>query len=85
VEDGHRRSLPENSERDIPDTLKDKRVLALDLGALLAGPNTGANSRTVKAVLNEIDEAAGSVILFIDELHTIVVPAPRKGQWMRRI
>ena len=53
--------------------MKDKKVLALDLGALLAGAKyRGEFEDRLKAVLNEMDEAAGSIILFIDELHTIV-------------
>jgi ATP-dependent Clp protease ATP-binding subunit ClpB len=65
---------------DIPETLKDKRVLALDLGALLAGAKyRGEFEDRLKAVLNEIDEAAGSVILFIDELHTIVGAGSAQG------
>ncbi len=65
---------------DIPETLKDKRVLALDLGALLAGAKyRGEFEDRLKAVLNEIDEAAGSIILFIDELHTIVGAGSAQG------
>jgi ATP-dependent Clp protease ATP-binding subunit ClpB len=58
---------------DIPETLKNKKVLALDLGAMLAGAKfRGEFEDRLKAVLKEIDEASGSIILFIDELHTIV-------------
>jgi ATP-dependent Clp protease ATP-binding subunit ClpB len=65
---------------DVPETLKDKRVLALDLGALLAGAKfRGEFEDRLKAVLNEIDEAAGTVILFIDELHTIVGAGSAQG------
>jgi ATP-dependent Clp protease ATP-binding subunit ClpB len=65
---------------DVPETLKDKKVLALDLGALLAGAKfRGEFEDRLKAVLNEIDEAAGSVILFIDELHTIVGAGSAEG------
>jgi ATP-dependent Clp protease ATP-binding subunit ClpB len=65
---------------DIPETLRDKKVLALDIGALLAGAKyRGEFEDRLKAVLNEIDEAAGSVILFIDELHTIVGAGSAEG------
>ena len=65
---------------DVPETLKDKKVLALDLGALLAGAKfRGEFEDRLKAVLNEIDEAAGTVILFIDELHTIVGAGSAQG------
>src|SRR5208337_3092056 len=65
---------------DIPETLKDKKVLALDLGALLAGAKyRGEFEGRLKAVLKEIDEAAGTVILFIDELHTIVGAGSAQG------
>ncbi|MGB2842565.1 MAG: ATP-dependent chaperone ClpB [Halobacteriota archaeon] len=58
---------------DVPDTLKDKRVAALDMGALIAGTKfRGEFEDRLKAVLKEIDEAAGQIVLFIDELHTVV-------------
>jgi len=65
---------------DVPETLKDKKVLALDLGALLAGAKyRGEFEDRLKAVFKEIDEAAGTVILFIDELHTIVGAGAAQG------
>lgn len=65
---------------DIPETLKNKRVLSLDLGALLAGAKfRGEFEDRLKAVLKEVDEAAGTVILFIDELHTIVGAGGAQG------
>ena len=65
---------------DIPETLKNKRVLSLDLGALLAGAKfRGEFEDRLKAVLKEIDEAAGAIILFIDELHTIVGAGGAQG------
>ena len=65
---------------DIPETLKNKRVLALDLGAMLAGAKyRGEFEDRLKAVLKEIDEASGTVILFIDELHTIVGAGSAQG------
>jgi ATP-dependent Clp protease ATP-binding subunit ClpB len=65
---------------DVPETLKDKKILALDLGALLAGAKyRGEFEDRLKAVLKEIDEAEGSIILFIDELHTIVGAGAAQG------
>jgi ATP-dependent Clp protease ATP-binding subunit ClpB len=65
---------------DVPETLKNKRVLALDLGSMLAGAKyRGEFEDRLKAVLKEIDEAAGTVILFIDELHTIVGAGAAQG------
>ena len=58
---------------DVPEGLKDKTVFALDMGALVAGAKyRGEFEERLKAVLNEIKEAEGRIILFIDELHTIV-------------
>ena len=58
---------------DIPDTLKDARVMALDLGAMVAGSKyRGEFEERLKAVLSEITESAGEIVLFIDELHTLV-------------
>jgi len=58
---------------DVPEGLKDKRVLALDLGALIAGAKfRGEFEERLKGVLQEIQAAAGEVIIFIDELHTLV-------------
>lgn len=65
---------------DVPETLKDKRVLALDMGALIAGAKfRGEFEDRLKAVLKEIDEAAGQIILFIDELHTVVGAGAAEG------
>jgi len=65
---------------DTPETLKNKKVLSLDLGAMLAGAKyRGEFEDRLKAVLKEIDEAAGTVILFIDELHTIVGAGNAQG------
>jgi ATP-dependent Clp protease ATP-binding subunit ClpB len=58
---------------DVPEALKHKRVLSLDLGALVAGAKyRGEFEERLKAVLKEIDSAEGQVILFIDEMHTLI-------------
>jgi len=58
---------------DVPESLKNKRLLSLDLGALIAGAKyRGEFEERLKAVLEEIKNAAGEVVLFIDELHTLV-------------
>jgi ATP-dependent Clp protease ATP-binding subunit ClpB len=65
---------------DVPESLRDRRVIALDIGALLAGSKyRGEFEERLKAVLNEVKEAAGTVILFIDELHTIVGAGAAEG------
>ncbi len=65
---------------DVPDTLKNKRFLALDLGSMIAGTKyRGEFEDRLKALLKEIDEAEGGVILFIDELHTLVGAGAAEG------
>ncbi len=65
---------------DVPEGLKDKTVFALDMGALVAGAKyRGEFEERLKAVLNEIKEAEGRIILFIDELHTIVGAGKAEG------
>ena len=65
---------------DIPESLKDKKVIALDLGALIAGAKyRGEFEDRLKAVLKEIQGADGRIILFIDELHTIVGAGSAEG------
>ncbi|HKU43307.1 MAG TPA: ATP-dependent chaperone ClpB [Polyangiales bacterium] len=68
------------SKGDVPDSLKDKRLLALDLGALIAGTKyRGEFEDRLKAVLKEIEAAEGRIILFIDELHTIMGAGGAEG------
>src|SRR6201987_4599326 len=65
---------------DVPESLKGKRVWALDIGGLLAGSKyRGEFEERLKAVLEEIQNAAGQIVLFIDELHTIVRAGPGEG------
>lgn len=65
---------------DVPEGLKDKTVFALDMGSLIAGAKyRGEFEERLKAVLNEVKEAQGRIILFIDELHTIVGAGKAEG------
>ncbi|MGD8862373.1 MAG: Clp protease N-terminal domain-containing protein, partial [Myxococcales bacterium] len=65
---------------DVPDSLRDKRLLALDLGAMLAGSKyRGEFEDRLKAVLKEIEASQGEIILFIDELHTIMGAGAAEG------
>ena len=67
-------------EKDVPEGLKDKRVVSLDLGALIAGAKyRGEFEDRLKAVVKEVEESEGSVILFIDELHTLVGAGAAEG------
>ena len=66
--------------KDVPEGLKDKKLVALDLGALVAGTKyRGEFEDRLKALLKEIQEAEGSIILFIDELHTLVGAGAAEG------
>ncbi len=65
---------------DVPESLKDKRVLSLDLGALIAGAKyRGEFEDRLKALLKEVEGASGQIILFIDELHTLVGAGAAEG------
>jgi ATP-dependent Clp protease ATP-binding subunit ClpB len=65
---------------DVPEGLRDRRVISLDVGALIAGAKyRGEFEDRLKAVLKEVSDAAGAVILFIDELHTIVGAGASEG------
>ncbi len=65
---------------DVPESLRDRRVIALDIGSLLAGSKyRGEFEERLKAVLSEVQEAAGQIVLFLDELHTIVGAGAAEG------
>jgi ATP-dependent Clp protease ATP-binding subunit ClpB len=65
---------------DVPEGLKDKRIVSLDMGALIAGAKyRGEFEERLKAVLKEVQESSGEVILFIDELHTVVGAGKTEG------
>jgi ATP-dependent Clp protease ATP-binding subunit ClpB len=68
------------ADGDVPETLRDRRLVALDLGALIAGSKyRGEFEDRLKAVLKEIQESEGRIILFIDELHTLVGAGAAEG------
>ncbi len=67
-------------KKDVPKTLQDKTIFSLDMGALIAGAKyRGEFEERLKAVLNEVKESDGQIILFIDELHTIVGAGKTEG------
>ena len=68
------------AKRDVPENLRDKRILALDMGSLIAGAKyRGEFEERLKSVINEIEAASGEIILFIDELHTIIGAGASEG------
>ena len=65
---------------DVPESLKDKKLMALDMGALIAGAKyRGEFEERLKAVLSEVQAAAGGIILFIDEMHTLIGAGKSEG------
>ena len=67
-------------DEDVPESLRDRRVIALDMGSLLAGSKyRGEFEERLKAVLSEVQEAEGQIVLFLDELHTIVGAGAAEG------
>ena len=65
---------------DVPDSLKDKRLISLEISSLLAGASfRGQFEERLKAILKEVEEAAGEIILFVDEIHTMVGAGKTEG------
>ncbi len=76
LKDLHRRIV----KGDVPEGLKDKKLFALDMGALVAGAKyRGEFEERLKAVLDEVKKSEGQIILFIDEIHTIVGAGKTEG------
>ena len=73
-------------KKDVPEGLKDRTIFALDMSALVAGAKfRGEFEERLQAVLNEIKKSEGRILLFIDELHTIVGAGKQKVRWMQGI
>lgn len=73
-------------KRDVPDSLLDKTVFELDLSALVAGAKyRGEFEERLKAVLKEVKESEGRILLFIDEIHMLVGAVKRTVRWMPAI
>jgi ATP-dependent Clp protease ATP-binding subunit ClpB len=71
---------------DVPESLKTKTVYSLDMGALIAGAKyKGEFEERLKAVIKEVIQSDGEIILFIDEIHTLLVQVAAKALWMRPI
>ena len=67
---------------DVPENLKSKQIYSLDMGALVAGAKyKGEFEERLKAIVNEVTQSDGEIILFIDEIHTLVGAGKGKGQW----
>src|SRR5208283_989010 len=65
---------------DVPDSLKNRRVIALDMGALVAGTKfRGEFEERLKAVMDEVRQSKGEIVLFIDEIHTLVGAGAAEG------
>lgn len=71
---------------DVPDTLKDRTLMALDMGSLIAGAKyRGEFEERLKGVLDEVKGAEGQIVLFIDEMHTLIGAGKSEARWMRAI
>jgi len=70
----------------VPENLKSKQVYSLDMGSLIAGAKyKGEFEERLKAVVKEVISAEGDIVLFIDEIHTLVGAVPGKAPWMPQI
>ena len=71
---------------EVPDTLRNKVILSLDMAGLIAGAKyRGEFEERLKKLLQEVTAQEGKIILFIDEIHTVVAPAKPRAAWMRAI